>query len=170
MKKLLLFILLSVMPFVADAQIKFAYFSYDEALKSMPEYAVAMSDISKLRAQYNDETKRVEDEFNRKYEAFLEGQKDFAPRILQKRQTELQELMQKNMDFRAEAKRLLEEAEKQSMQPLHKKIKDVLAIISQDKGYAFVINTDNNACPYIDATQGEDISYIMKQVLNGTNK
>ncbi len=167
MKKLFLFLILSVFPFIADAQIKFAYFSYDEALKSMPEYAAVMSDMDKLRTQYDAETKRVEEEFNRKYEAFLEGQKDFAPIILQKRQTELQELMQKNIDFRAKAARLLEEAEEQAMKSVHKKISDVLAIIGKDRGYAIVINTDNNACPYIDNAMGEDINSLVKNVLNG---
>lgn len=167
MKKLFLFLILSVMPFVAGAQIKFAYFSYDEALKSMPEYAAVMADMEKLRIQYDEETKRVEEEFNRKYEAFLEGQKDFAPIILQKRQTELQELMQKNIDFRAKAASLLKDAEAQQMKQLHKKIADVLVIIGQDRGYAFVINTDDNACPYIDATMGEDINSLVKGVLNG---
>ena len=169
MKKLFLFILLSVFPFIADAQIKFAYFSYDEALKSMPEYAVVLSDMDKLRAEYDAETKRVEDEFNRKYEAFLEGQKDFAPIILQKRQTELQELMNKNIEFRAKATNLLKLAEQQSMKPLYKKVADVLAIISKDRGYAFVINTDNNACPYVDSTMGDNITTLVKGVLNGSN-
>ena len=169
MKKLFLFLLLSVFPFIADAQIKFAYFSYDEALKSMPEYAVVLSDMDKLRAEYDAETKRVEDEFNRKYEAFLEGQKDFAPIILQKRQTELQELMNKNIEFRAKATNLLKLAEQQSMKPLYKKVSDVLAIISKDRGYAFVINTDNNACPYVDSTMGDNITTLVKGVLNGSN-
>ena len=168
MKKLFLFLLLSVMPFVAGAQIKFAYFSYDEALKSMPEYSAVKADMDQLRSQYDEETRRVEQEFNRKYEAFLEGQKEFAPIILQKRQSELQELMQKNIEFRARAARLLEEAEAQSMKQLHKKISDILVIISQDRGYAFVINTDNNACPYIDKNMGEDINGLVKGVLNGS--
>ena len=169
MKKLFLFLIFSVMPFVAGAQIKFAYFSYDEALKSMPEYAAVMSKMDGLRQQYDAETKRVEQEFNVKYEAFLEGQKDFAPIILQKRQTELQELMQKNIDFRAKAAELLKQAEEKEMISVRKKITDVLTIISRDRGYAFVINTDNNACPYVDNNMGDDINNLVKGVLNSAN-
>ncbi len=49
--------------------------------------------------------KRATDEFNLKYEAFLDGLKDFAPAIRMKRQAELQELMEKNMAFKQEAAR-----------------------------------------------------------------
>ena len=46
----------------------FGYLSYEAALKSMPDYAIVEKQMSDLRAQYQAETKRVEDEFNRKYE------------------------------------------------------------------------------------------------------
>lgn len=98
-------------PAVADAQNRIAFFSYDEAMHAMPEYEAARKNLGLLRAKYDAEIKRAEDEFNNKYEEFLDGQRDFAPLILQKRQAELQELMRKNVAFKAEAERLLEQAE-----------------------------------------------------------
>ena len=73
---------------------KFGFLSYEAALQSMGEYALVQKQMADLRTQYEAETKRVEDEFNAKYEDFLEGQREFPKTILQKRQTELQELMQ----------------------------------------------------------------------------
>ena len=84
----------------------------------MPEYAIARTNLQDLRNKYDAETKRVEEEFNRKYEEFLEGQSDFAPTILQKRQTELQELLKKNVAFKAEIAKLLKQAEKEAYAPL----------------------------------------------------
>lgn len=96
--------------------IRFGYLSCDSVLHSMPEYNAAMKNLKELKAKYDSEMKRVEDEFNNKYELFLEGQSDFAPSIRQKRQAELQELMEKNMAFKEEARRLLE---KPSLKPSH---------------------------------------------------
>ena len=48
----------------------------------MPDYAVAQQKLSDLRAQYNAELQRVEQDFNTKYEEFLEGQREFPETIL----------------------------------------------------------------------------------------
>jgi outer membrane protein len=139
-------------------QLRFGYVSCDSALHALPEYAVAMRNLKDLRAKYDAEMKRVEDEFNSKYELFLEGQKDFAPSIRQKRQAELQELMEKNMAFKKEAQQLLGKAEKDAITPLKKTIQATITRIGQQKGLAFVVNTDGESMPYLNTTMGIDIT------------
>lgn len=85
-----------LLPFVASAQgLRFAYFSYEEVLLSLPEYAAVQREMATLRDKYEAETRRSEEDFNAKYEEFLEGQRDFAPSIFRKRQAELQEMVEK---------------------------------------------------------------------------
>ena len=70
------------MPFVAKAQesgLRYGYISYQEAVKALPEYAQSQQNMATLKAKYDAEMQRVEDEFNKKYEDFLAGQRDFAP-------------------------------------------------------------------------------------------
>ena len=88
----------------ANSQFKYGYFSYQQTLESMPGYAVAKRNYEGLKAKYEAEMKRAEDEFNAKYEEFLDGQRDFAPAILKKRQAEIKELMEKNLAFKDESK------------------------------------------------------------------
>ncbi len=155
-----------LLPRMAVAQQKmFGYFSYDEAIKEMPEYVLVQENLNDLKSKYDQEMKRVEDEFNRKYEDFLDGRNDFAPTILQKRQTELQELLKKNVAFKAEAQRLLQQAEVDALAPLKKKLQDVLDKIGSERGYAFILNTDGDACPYINPEMGEDVSQLVKEAL-----
>ena len=166
--KRLFFVLLAMvlLPRMAVAQQKmFGYFSYDEAIKEMPEYVLVQENLNDLKSKYDQEMKRVEDEFNRKYEDFLDGRNDFAPTILQKRQTELQELLKKNVAFKAEAQRLLQQAEVDALAPLKKKLQDVLDKIGSERGYAFILNTDGDACPYINPEMGEDVSLLVKEAL-----
>ena len=167
MKQLILSLVLFVMPLVADAQsqLRYGYFSYKEAFESMPAYATAKSSLETLKGKYDAEMKRVEDEFNKKYEQFLDGQKDFAPSILKKRQAELQELMEKNLAFKEEAKRLLKQAEEEAYAPLRLKLSEVLRGIGDARGYAFILNTDNDAVPYVSSVVGEDISSLVKDTL-----
>lgn len=165
MKKTILFIMAFALPLIAGAQIKFAYFSYSEVFGSMPERAVVKENIKKLASQYEAETKRAEEEFNVKYEEFLEGQRNFAPAIRNKRQAELQEIMEKNVAFKEEARRLLRQAEDDMNTPLKAKISAVLKRIGMQGGYAFILNTDNDACPYIDPMSGTDITAELKKLL-----
>lgn len=150
----------------ASAQdFKFAYLSYETAMKSMPEYSQANGNVNKLRTQYDNEIKRAEKEFNAKYEDFLENQRTMASAILDKRQSELQELLQKNLKFKEEAKRLLLQAENDAYAPLKTKLNEAIRRIGAERGYAFVLNTDGDACPYVDSTKGDDISMIVADAL-----
>lgn len=148
-----------------DATATFGYFSYNDALQSMPEYATAQRQLAELRAKYEAEAKRAEADFNGKYEDFLEGQRDFPASILQKRQSELAELMAKNTAFREESQRLLADAERDAYAPLHAKLAAMLKVVGEKEGFAFILNTDGNACPYINPAMGKDINQLVKDCL-----
>ena len=150
----------------AASVIKFGYVSYSALLESMPDYAVAMSNYAQLEEKYAAETRRVEDDFNAKYEAFLEGQRDFPPTILNKRQSELQELLEKNIAFKNESKRLLAEAKAELMKPLRDKLSNVLSTIGTEQGLAFIINTDNDSCPFINSQMGVNVFDTAVSMLN----
>ena len=167
MKKLFLLLAFTALTLSANAQtsLKYGYFSFSEALKAMPAYAVAERNMADLRAKYAEEGKRVEDEFNKKYEQFLDGQRDFAPSILQKRQAELQEMMEKNVAFKTESQRLLAQAEADSKASLKVRLRAIVARIGADRGYAFILNTDNDAVPYVNNAVGEDINALVKDAV-----
>lgn len=143
----------------------FGYFSYKTAIESMPEYATAKKQMDELADKYEAEAKRAESEFNQKYEDFLAGQADFPQSIREKRQNELMELMSKNVAFRNESRRLLTAAEGEALAPLHDKLSKMLRLIGEKEGFAFILNTDDNACPYVNAARGKDINQLLKDCL-----
>lgn len=164
--------MLSLLPFVSFSQtadnllqIKIGYLSYSEAMKSMSDYAAMQKNLASLKSQYKAETERAQQEFNQKYEDFLEGQQNFAPAILDKRQSELQELLNKNIAFKEEAARLLKQAEADMTAPLKKKLNTILSKIAHDRGYILILNTDGDSLPFIDSEYGEDINTFVKNVL-----
>ena len=144
---------------------RFGSLSYEQALKSASQYAIVEKSLTDLKAQYQAETKRVEDEFNRKYEEFLEGQREFPQSILQKRQMELQELMDKNLAFKENSRKELEKAEQDLMAPLKIRLIEVLGKIGRERGYAFIIDTDVKALPFINPTMGHDLNQQVQDAL-----
>lgn len=170
MKRFLL-VIFACIAMAAQAQdnapaLKFGYLSYDLAMKSMSEYATVQMRMDSLRSAFNAEMQRVEDEFNRKYEDFLDGQKDFPRTILLKRQTELQEMLQKNLAFKQQLQQELKDTEAQLMAPLRIHLNEAIATIAHEQGLALVINTDANACPFIDPAMGVDVNETVVKKLN----
>ena len=151
----------------APAGLLFGYFNYDEVLRFMPEYKNVKDNLEKLSNQFKAEADRAEAEFNKKYEAFLDEQRDLAPSIMKKRQAELQDMLERNIAFKEESQRLISEAEMEGFAPLKAKISEVLNKVGKEQGLAFILNTDNNAVPYINASVGVDISMLIKRELLG---
>ena len=172
MLKRFVLLLLGCIALTASAQdnaqqqaLKFGYVSYEALLTGMPDYAVMQADMAQLREKYAAEQQRVEDDFNKKYEEFLDGQASFPKTILQKRQSELQEMLDKNIAFKKEGQRLLAEAEKEAMAPLKERLNAALAKVGQQQGYAFILNVDQNAAPFVNPAMGEDATELVKAEL-----
>lgn len=169
MKRLLLSIFTMIALTVSAQEVvsgfRFGYLSYEAALQAMPEYAVVQKKMADLRQQFQAETLRVEDEFNRKYEEFLEGQREFPKTILQKRQTELQELMERNIKFKENSQEELSNTEKNLMAPLKIRLIETIGKIGRDRGYAFIVDTDNQALPFINPTMGDDVTQFVQNAL-----
>lgn len=146
---------------VCAQQMKIGFFSYDAVLKAMPDYTVATSNIDNLRKQYDAEMQTAQKEFNEKYENFLENQSGMASAIREKRQSELQSMLERNVAFKQEADRLLAKAQEEVMAPLHKKIDAVVKSFGSERDYIVILNTDNNAAPYINPVIGEDVTALL---------
>lgn len=145
---------------VQEAQqqlLQIGYLSYDSALVAMPGYALVQARHKELRQAYEAELQRVGDDFNHKYESFLEGMRDFPRTILLKRQTELQQLLQQNMEFKRKAQKELEQALEDALAPLRLELDEAIAAVAREKGLALVVNTDSRACPFIAPDMGVDV-------------
>ena len=144
---------------------RYGFVNADSVLHAMPEYAMAQRSLTALRQKYDREMKRSEDDFNIKYESFLEQQRDLVPSILHKRQAELQDMMEKNIAFKAEARRLLAQAEADAMAPLREQINELLQQVAKDMQLAFVLNTGSDACPYVHPAMSVDITDTLIDLL-----
>lgn len=150
---------------MATAQVKFGYLSHRTLCQEMPQYAQAQKELLDLKAAYEQEALKGEEDFQRKFADFLHGQKEFPVNILQKRQAELQDLMDKGVKFRKEAEQLLANAEQQALANLSKQLNEAIMAVGMEMGYAFILNTDDNACPFINPLLGDDVSNLVRKKL-----
>ncbi len=63
--------------------------------------------------------------------------------------------MEQSLQFQKEAQELLTKAEEELMAPVHTLLKDAINAVGKKHNYAYVLNTDVNAYPYI-SSDGEN--------------
>ena len=135
MLKKIAFLLLFIAPMSVFAQ-KFAHFRSVDIIQVMPEFAKAQTDIQTMSKQYEDEIKRAEEEF----------QKKFA-------------------DFQQDAQQQLDQAYRGMMEPIYKKLEDAVKAIGQAGGYTYVFDLARTDIPYIDEAQSKDVTNDIKTKL-----
>ena len=141
----------------ANAQ-KIGHFSYNAVLQGLPAYVAAQQNLQRMRKQYADELQAAEKEFSEKYEFFIEQQSSLDPSISEKRQSELRSLYDSNIRFRDNSRRVLQQTESDLMSPIKANISRALSTVGKEGGYAVIINTDSDACPYLDGAATEDVT------------
>lgn len=146
-------------------QAKIGYFSYKAILEDMPDYVTAMLGVETLRKQYDEELKAASDEFNEKYELFLDQQSMLDEPIKQKRQADLQSLLDRNIQFRNESMRLLKQAEQDALAPVKQKLNKAIQSVGYSGAFLLIVNTDSEACPYIDSNSAEDVTAKIKSYI-----
>lgn len=144
---------------------RYGYCSHRQLLESMPEYVQAMAQLKALRAKYEQEASHNEEDFRRRFQEYLQGQKDFPEAILLKRQSDLERSMEEGLAFRAQADSLLQQAEIDLMRPLHARIDAAIRAVAIEHGYECVVNTDAGAFPFLNPALSEDITAFVSEKL-----
>ena len=146
MLKKIALILLLVLPMSVFAQ-KFGHVKTQEILTAMPEYTKAQTDIQTMQKQYEDEMKRVSDEFTKKYTAYQQEQANLPKNIQERRQNELQELSERGMQMQQDSQQQLQQSWMQMLEPIAKKIDDAIKAVGQEGGYVYIFDLNATQIP-----------------------
>ena len=164
MLKKIALILMLILPMSVFAQ-KFGHIRSQEILIVMPEYTKAQTDIETMRKQYEEEMKRVEQEFQKKFTAFQQEQANLPKNILERRQKELQELSERGMQMQQDAQQQLQQSWMQMLEPIAKKIDDAIKAVGQEGGYVFIFDLNATQIPFINETYATDVTSAVKAKL-----
>lgn len=73
--------------------------------------------------------------------------------------------MEKNLEFKEHSRMEIEKAEQDLMAPLKIRLIEVLGKIGRECGYAFIIDTDVKALPFINPAMGHDLNQQVQDAL-----
>ena len=165
MKKFIICAICAICGFTtANAQGKFGHVDTQSIIQAMPEYSKAESEIKALQSQYEADLKSMQDELQKKGEAFDKEQASLPDNIKQRRQQELQEMYQKIQQSYQDNNQALQKASAEKMQAITTKVLDAIKAVGQAGGFV-LINEINAGIPYISTTLSTDVTAQVKAKL-----
>ena len=74
-------------------------------------------------------------------------------------------MMQQNVNFKNESRRELQRTEQEAMAPLRIRLAEAIAAVAREEGLVLVVNTDADACPFIEPAVSTNIEPMVRQRL-----
>ena len=165
MKKFIICALCAICGFTtANAQAKFGHVNTQEIIQAMPEFAAARADIEKLTQQYEADLKSMQDELQKKADAFEKEQATLPENIKTRRNQELQDLYQRIQQTYQDNQQALGKAQSEKMQNITTKVLDAIKAVGQEGGYVYVMDM-SAGIPYISTTLSTDVTTQVKTKL-----
>ena len=168
LKKIALVLMLALPMGVFAQNLKFGHINAQEIVSAMPEFAKAQSDIEALDKQLTSELQRTQEEFNKKYQEFQQAiAKDSLPaNIAERRQKELQDMMQRQEQFQQEAQQQMQKAQADAMAPIYKKLDDAIkAAVGAAEGVIYIFDLARTPVAYVNESQSINLTPKVKTQL-----
>ena len=164
MKKLIICAICAICGFTTASAQKFGHVNSQEIIQAMPEFTKARTDIEALTKQYEADLKSMQDELQKKSEAYEKEQASLPANIKQRRETELTEMYQKIQQSYQDTQQALAKEQSERMQAITTKVLDAIKSVGESGGYVYIMDL-TGGIPYISTTLSTDVTAQVKAKL-----
>ena len=140
---------------------KFGHENNQEIIQAMPEYATAKTSIEALQKQYESDLKTMQDELQKKSDAYDKEKATLPENIKQRREQELQDLYQRIQQSYQDNQQALQKATQEKMQAISTKVSEAIKAVGSTGGYVYIMDT-TGGIPYISTTLSTDVTAQVK--------
>ena len=143
MKKLII-LLVMFLPFCLKAQQaqKIAYVNVGEVMMAMPEAKKKKKDLVAFRENLTKELNTMQDEFNKKYQAYVAERDSLTENIRLKRESDLTDLQQRTQNYMQQADSEYKAKQEELFKPIQDKVASAIKAVGDEKGYTFIITPE----------------------------
>jgi outer membrane protein len=138
-KKIVLLAFLLI-PLGVMAQEKIAYFTSVEVVSAMPEYTQLQDSIEKTQLAIKMELTSMEDEYNKKYQAFMKEAETLIESIRIRRMQEIQDLEQRAATYSEQSKAQLQQLYESMLNPIQQKVRDAIQKVGAENGFTYILD------------------------------
>ena len=164
MKKFIICAICALCGLTANAQAKFGHVNTQEIIQAMPEFTAARTEIEKLTQQYEADLKSMQDELQKKAEAFEKEEATLPENIKTRRNQELQDLYQRIQQTYQDNQQALAKAQQEKMQGITTKVLEAIKTVGQEGGFVYIMDM-SAGIPYISTTLSSDVTTQVKAKL-----
>ncbi|MBQ8463412.1 MAG: OmpH family outer membrane protein [Prevotella sp.] len=164
MKKFIICAICAICGFTTAQAQKFGHVNTQEIIQAMPEFATARTEIEKLTAQYEADLKSMQEELQKKGEAFDKEAATLPDNIKQRREQELNTLYQNIQQTYQDNQQALAKAQQEKMQAITTKVLDAIKTVGQEGNYVYIMEM-GAGIPYISTTLSTDVTAQVKTKL-----
>jgi outer membrane protein len=164
LKKIALVMLLALPMGVFAQNLKFGHINAQEIITVMPEFTKAQNDIQTLEKQLTAELQRTQEEFNKKYQEFQQAiaKDSLPPNIAERRQKELQDMMQRQEQFQQDAQQQMQKAQNDAMAPIFQKLDNAIKAVGAAEGVVYIFDLARTSIPYVNESQSINLTNKVK--------
>ena len=142
---------------VQGQALKIGYTNTDYILSKLPEAKQIESELKTHREQLGAQLQSKQQELERKYQSFVDGQATMTDVVKNDVQSELQELQASIQKFAAEAEKSMQNKQIQLLAPVYEKIDGGIKEVAKEKGCSHVFSQG----VLLYATSENDISALV---------
>jgi outer membrane protein len=162
LKKIVLFALLFVSMGAIAQEAKIAYVNYSEIITAMPEYLQLQDSLQKTKEAIEAELKILEEEYNKKYTAFMAESETLVESIRIRRLQEIQDIEQRAQTFNQQSQQNLQQLQQNLFIPIQQKVKEAIEAVGGESNFAYIM--EGTALLYINP-QSIDATPLVKKKL-----
>ena len=164
MKKLIICAICAICGITTANAQKFGHVNSQEIIQAMPEFAKARTEIEALTKQYEADLKSMQEELQKKSEAYEKEQASLPANIKERREKELQDMYQKIQQSYQDNQQALAKEQSERMQAITTKVLDAIKQVGQSGGYVYIMDL-TGGIPYISTTLSTDVTSQVKAKL-----
>lgn len=162
MKKIIM-VLMLMAPMATFAQ-KFGHVDAQSIMQAMPEFIKARGDIEAQGKEYENDLKAMQDELQRKSEAYEKTKSTMNATKQQETETELQQMFTKIQQASQDYQQQIGKMQQEKLAPIMNKVTTAIQNVGKNGGYVYIMDA-SMGIPYISQTLSKDVTAEVKAEL-----
>ncbi len=160
---LLVFLILGSAPISAQDEAKFGHINTNELLRMMPGRDQAQADLERYAQELEETFAAMQQEFQNKYQDYIENQETYSQLVRQSKERELQSLNERIMEFQESAQQDIMEQEERLLNPIVEQAREAIRKVGREHGYTYIFDTSGGSMVFWE--NGEDVMPLVRDEL-----
>jgi len=149
----------------AQKAYKFGHVDKREIMQVLPDRDSAIVKLQKFEKELQASLLTAQEEYQAKYQKYLEERDKLDPLIKQTKEKELQGMNQNIQQYSENAQQLDQQKQNELMQPIIEKIQKAINDVGKEGGFTYIFDLSVNAVAYF-SSDSQDVTELVKQKLN----